>query len=187
MIGLETTAVPGVLIINLPQQFDHRGAFVKTIQEPVFNRYGMRTDFMEQFLTTSKRNVLRGMHCQLPPHDHAKFVSCVYGRILDVVVDLRVNGPSFGACISAVLDASSARGIYIPPGCAHGFVTLSDEAITLYNVTSLYAPGSDSGVHWRTINFSWPVIDPIISERDQNLISLQEFQSPFTKWTVDCE
>jgi dTDP-4-dehydrorhamnose 3,5-epimerase len=176
---LESTGLPGVHVLHLPRFTDSRGAFVKLVHASGFSKLDLRTDFSEQFFTVSQKNVLRGMHCQLPPHDHAKLVTCVAGEILDVVVDLRRSGPTFGHSIAVTLNAEHGRAIYIPPGCAHGFLTLSNEAITHYNVTSVHAPASDTGVHWQSVGFAWPVAAPLVSERDKALPPLGRFSSPF--------
>jgi dTDP-4-dehydrorhamnose 3,5-epimerase len=179
MLQLNETALPGVYALKLPRFTDQRGSFVKLVHEDMFKAAGLRVDFAEQFVTVSKSNVVRGMHFQLPPHDHVKLVSCVYGRILDVVLDLRRGLPSFGHCISLSLDADAGSAVYIPPGCAHGFLAQSPEAVTHYNVTSMHVPAYDAGVHWRSIGFEWPVDDPVISARDQALPAFASFNSPF--------
>jgi dTDP-4-dehydrorhamnose 3,5-epimerase len=92
---------------------------------------------------------------------------------------LRRDQPTYGKSITVKLDATQGLAIYIPKGCAHGFLTISPDALTLYNVTSVHAPSSDSGLHWQSIGLDWPVGDPIISDRDKSLPSLHDFKSPF--------
>ena len=179
MFELEATELRGVHVLHLPRFTDSRGAFVKLVHEDWLQEMGLRTDFAEQFFTISQKNVLRGMHCQLPPHDHAKLVTCIAGEILDVVVDLRRDEPTFGHSIARTLKAETGRAIYIPRGCAHGFLALSNDAITHYNVTSVHAPASDTGVHWQSIGFAWPVAVPLVSARDKALPPLDKFSSPF--------
>lgn len=179
MFKIENTELPGVHILSLPHSSDARGSFVKVFHLPKFRDLGLRTDFTEQFFTVSKQNALRGMHCQSPPYAHAKLVTCVAGLILDVVLDLRRNSSTFGRSIAFSLHADESRAIYIPPGCAHGFLTISHQAITYYNVTSVYDPVHDVGVHWDSIGFDWPVTTPIVSTRDEALPTLDSFQSPF--------
>lgn len=179
MLRVEATALEGVCLLHLPNSTDVRGNFVKIVHVPDFEMLGLQSDFQEQFFSTSRKNVLRGMHCQMPPHEHAKLVACVSGEILDVVVNLRRGTPDYGRHMALKLHAGEARALYIPPGFAHGFLTLSDEAVTYYNVTSVHHPQSDTGLHWRSFGFDWPVEAPIISERDMNLPSLAQFSSPF--------
>jgi len=179
MLKIESTALDGVHILTLPHYTDIRGSFVKVFHQGDFTEQGLATNFSEQFVTVSQKNVLRGMHFQMPPHEHVKLVTCVAGEILDVILDLRRDQPTYGKSITVKLDATQGLAIYIPKGCAHGFLTISPDALTLYNVTSVHAPSSDSGLHWQSIGLDWPVGDPIISDRDKSLPSLHDFKSPF--------
>jgi dTDP-4-dehydrorhamnose 3,5-epimerase len=179
MFNAEELELPGVFRLHLPKFDDQRGCFVKLVLQGAFASAGLRSDFTEEFFTVSKRDVVRGMHFQLPPHDHAKLVICAQGRILDVVLDLRRALPSYGRFISLPLDAATGEAIYIPPGCAHGFLVQSAEAVTWYNVTSVHAPMHDAGVHWQSFGFEWPVSTPMLSERDRQLQPLSRFVSPF--------
>lgn len=179
MLSIAGTELEGVALLTLPKQRDERGTFTKVMHAPTFAEHGLRTDFAEQFFTSSHRHVLRGMHCQLPPHAHAKLVCCVAGRILDVVIDLRKASPSFGRCLALELSADNGLALYLPAGCAHGFLTLSESAITLYAVTSAYVPACDGGVHWKSIGFDWPLDEPIVSARDRELPALSAFANPF--------
>ena len=172
MFTLKQLALPGVFHLQPVRRDDRRGSFVKLMHAEFFQSHGLRSDFVEQYLTRSHKNVVRGMHFQRPPADHAKLVTCTEGAILDVVVDLRRDLPSYGQLVSLQLDAASGGLVYIPSGCAHGFLTLSDSAATLYSVTSLYSPEHDDGVLWSSIGFDWPCADPILSERDQGFAPL---------------
>ena len=126
----------------------------------------------------SKANVVRGMHFQAPPHDHEKLVMCLSGFVLDVLVDLRVDLPTYGSTWSTVLSGENARMLFIPRGIAHGFLSKT-EATVCYKVTSEYMAAADTGVRWDTIAFDWPVIKPVVSERDRQFPSINEIQSPF--------
>ena len=139
----------------------------------------MRCDFAETYYSVSERHVLRGMHFQVPPQQHAKLVYCVQGAVLDVTVDLRRDSLSFGRSFSIELDGDDPCGIYIPEGFAHGFLTLSAQAILSYFVTSIYAPDCDSGIRWNSIGFDWPQRDVILSERDAGFLAIADFESPF--------
>ena len=133
---------------------DERGSFVKTFHKEMFLDRGLECNFAEEYYSISKQGVLRGMHFQRPPHHHAKLVYCVSGKVIDVVVDL---------------DEKKANAIYIPPGLAHGFYTLSKQAMLIYKVTTMYAPDHDTGIRWDSAGIEWPNKDPIVSIRDQNL------------------
>ncbi|MDN4066519.1 dTDP-4-dehydrorhamnose 3,5-epimerase [Paenibacillus vini] len=158
---------------------DERGAFVKIFHKEIFEGNGLAVNYSEQYYSRSKKGVLRGLHFQTPPHDHAKLVYCTEGEVLDVVVDLREKSPTYGKHLKFLLSAEKSNAVYIPSGLAHGFYVLSDYATMVYNVTSLYAPESDMGVHWSSAGIDWPDKHPIVSSRDEGFISLAEFKSEF--------
>lgn len=164
-----------------PKAFgDARGRFVKVFHEQAFRDLGLHTDFAEEYYSVSHRNVIRGLHFQTPPHDHVKLVYCVQGEVLDVVLDLRVGSPTYGQHATFRLSAEKANSIYIPKGMAHGFCALSDEAIMVYKVSTVYAPHNDAGVRWDSAGIDWPTASPIISDRDAGFAGFGEFTSPFT-------
>jgi dTDP-4-dehydrorhamnose 3,5-epimerase/CDP-3, 6-dideoxy-D-glycero-D-glycero-4-hexulose-5-epimerase len=157
---------------------DIRGTFVKTFHEEEFRNAGLQTEFKESYYSLSKKNVIRGMHFQTPPSAHDKLVYVTYGSILDVVLDIRKDSATYGKSISVQLNALN-DSIYIPKGCAHGFLTLSDEALVVYNVSSVYNPSADRGLLWNSFDFDWEITDPIISDRDSAFESFTAFNSPF--------
>lgn len=173
------TTIPGCYIAQATAFSDERGRFVKIYDSPVFRDVGLNTAFTEQYYTVSGERVVRGLHCQLPPHDHDKLVYCVAGRVFDVVLDLRVGSPTFGRYESFDLSADDSRSLYIPRGLAHGFCVMEAPATLVYNVTSVHAPSHDSGIRWDSIGVEWPIESPIVSERDANLPRFEDFQSPF--------
>jgi len=175
----EPTAVPGCVIVHAPPARDERGGFAKTFHATTFEAAGLRTDWREEFYSFSRRNVVRGVHFQRPPADHAKLVFCLEGEVLDVVLDLRVGSPAYGRPISERLTADDGRGLYIPSGCAHGFLSTSEQSLMLYKVTSVYSPECDTGVLWDSIGFDWPVREPLLSDRDRLHPALVDFESPF--------
>lgn len=172
-LGLE-----GCFLIHNFVAKDHRGTFVKTFNEFLFREQSLQTSFKESYYSKSMKGVVRGMHFQLPPFDHEKLVYLTSGRVLDVILDLRKLSPTCGRVASVELDSFS-ESVYIPKGCAHGFITLSEEATVVYNVSTVYSPEHDSGIHWQSIPFKWPINDPIISDRDAHFIRLSDFTSPF--------
>lgn len=177
------TAIPGVKILEFPAFADARGGFVKSFHAPGFEQMGLRTDWREEYFTTSAKNVVRGMHFQTPPAHHAKLVFCVAGRVLDVVLDIRTQSPTFGQAFSIELEPKSGVGLYVPVGCAHGFLSLTDGSVMYYKVTSVHAPEHDCGIAWDSFGFAWPVANPVLSPRDGDHPALADFASPF--WTVD--
>lgn len=179
MFDLRPSHIPGCVELQ-PRVFDDaRGRFVKVHHEQAFAQLGLETAFAEQYYSVSRKGVLRGMHFQLPPMDHVKMVYCVRGEVLDAVVDLRVGSPTYGQHALFRLSAAQANSIYIPKGLAHGFLTLSDDAIMVYNVTTTYSAEHDSGVLWNSTGIGWPVDAPIMSERDKSFPALDRFVSPF--------
>jgi dTDP-4-dehydrorhamnose 3,5-epimerase len=173
------TELPGLNVIR-PNIFqDARGTFVKTFHCDVFRQLGLEFEPREEFFSISASNVVRGMHCQLPPAAHAKLVYCIVGRVLDVVLDLRKDSPTFGRSTARELNASSREMLFIPVGFAHGFLALEDGATMVYQTGSVHSPAHDAGVRWDSIGFDWPVKNPVLSGRDQKLPALRDFASPF--------
>jgi dTDP-4-dehydrorhamnose 3,5-epimerase len=174
----KSTVLPEVLLLENFVSHDKRGTFVKTFHANSFHKNGLAVDFKESYYSISHKNVIRGMHFQLPPHEHDKLVYVTQGRILDVIVDLRATSPSYRQHIAVPLDEHTTA-IYIPRGCAHGFLTLSEVATVVYNVTSVYEPTADAGIRWDSIGFAWPTQNPIVSDRDVAFNSLADYQTIF--------
>ena len=158
---------------------DQRGKLIKTFHHDTFSELGLEVVFKEEYFSVSAIGVLRGLHFQLPPNDHIKCVTCLSGRLFDVVVDLRKNSPTFGKHFTTELDSELGNMVYIPSGCAHGFFTLTDQAIFLNRTTSVFSPDSDTGIRWDSCGIPWPDPNPILSEKDKNLIKFSDFTSPF--------
>lgn len=158
---------------------DERGTFVKTFHMERFSAVGLPTEWREEYYSSSRKGVMRGMHFQTPPHDHEKLVYCIQGRVLDVVVDLRKNSNTYGHHFAVELDAAHGRGLMIPKGMAHGFLALTAEVLMTYKVTSVYAPESDAGIRWDSFGFDWGVDQPIVSARDRAHPTFTDFASPF--------
>jgi dTDP-4-dehydrorhamnose 3,5-epimerase len=176
---LVPTELPGLKIIR-PKIFqDARGTFVKTFHRETFRQLGLDFEPREEFYSTSGKNVLRGMHFQLPPAAHAKLVYCIVGRVLDVVLDLRKDSPTFGRSVARELNATSREMFFIPVGFAHGFLALEDDATMVYQTSTVHSPAHDAGIIWNSFGFDWPVKNPVMSERDQKFPALRDFASPF--------
>jgi dTDP-4-dehydrorhamnose 3,5-epimerase len=175
----EDTDLPGCFLVHGARSADGRGSFVKTFHFDAFASRGLRTDWREAYCSTSARGVVRGMHFQLPPAAHAKLVFCTAGRVLDVVLDLRRHSPTYGRHRAFDLDETSGIGVYIPTGCAHGFLSMSASSTMLYNVTSVHSPDDDAGISWDSFGFDWPVEQPVMSDRDRRHPPLASFETPF--------
>ena len=173
------TGIPGCLVVEPNIAEDYRGCFIKTFHRDIFVEMGITSEWREQYYTVSKKNVLRGMHFQIPPHDHDKLVTCISGKVLDVILDLRKKSTNYRKVISVPLSANNPRLVYIPRGLAHGFLSLTDNGVMLYNTSTVYSPSHDAGIRWSSIGFDWPCRDPIVSERDQQHPSLKDFSNPF--------
>ena len=173
------TQLPGVMILQ-PRVFaDARGSFVKTYHEDTFRELGIAFTPREEFFSVSARNVVRGMHFQRPPAAHDKLVYCLAGAVLDVVVDLRKGSAARGQVLSRELSEANRQMLFIPVGCAHGFLALTEGAVMVYQTSTTHAPALDAGIRYDSIGFAWPVEQPILSDRDRRFPSLAEFESPF--------
>ena len=168
--------------VKLIKQFraeDSRGSFVKTFHESSFKNAGIDFEMKESFYSVSHKNVIRGMHFQHPPHDHAKIVFCTEGTIIDVALDIRKNSPTYGQYVCAELSFENNTAIYIPSGFAHGFKTLTDRATTFYFVSSENNRDADDGILHTGFGLNWEIENPIVSVRDMEFKSFDEFKSPF--------
>ncbi len=178
MSKFQELEIAGVFLIDNFKASDERGIFIKTYHAKEFEEVNLEVNFKESFFTFSKQNVIRGLHFQTPPFDHEKLVYVSSGSIIDVILDLRKDSTTFGKVISVQLDAFG-KSLFIPKGCAHGFCTPHNDAIVHYNVTTMHNQQHDDGIHWQSIPFDWPIVNPIVSTRDQNFVSFAHFNSPF--------
>lgn len=163
------------LIIIEPKIFeDTRGYFFEAYQEKRFAELGIPA-FVQDNVSYSKKNVLRGMHYQFP-QTQGKLVSVSRGEVWDVVVDVRRDSKTFGEWFGITLSESNHTQMYVPPGFAHGFCVLSDEAYFHYKCTTFYAPHCEKGLRWndKRVNIAWPIEHPIILPKDENYPSLDD-------------
>lgn len=158
---------------------DDRGSFTKMFHSEIFNNHNINFNLKEQYYSTSKLGVIRGMHFQLPPYDHDKFVYCISGFVQDVIVDIRKDSPTYGQHCSVILDSKISNSLFIPTGFAHGFCSLQEKSCMVYNVSTEYNSNADYGILWDSCNIEWEIERPIISERDSNFESFKNFRSPF--------
>lgn len=173
------TDLTDVFIIE-PRIFtDERGAFIKTFNVGTFNQLGLDFQLAESYYSTSKKDVIRGMHFQTPDQDHTKIVYVTSGSITDVILDIRKGSPTFGKHISLELNDVNRRIVYIPSGFAHGFLAHTDDTCVVYNQSTGYSPEHDSGIHYDSFGFDWNIASPVTSSRDLQFPRLDEFDSPF--------
>nr|WP_314876145.1 dTDP-4-dehydrorhamnose 3,5-epimerase [uncultured Pseudomonas sp.] len=171
-------AIPDVYLFT-PKVFgDDRGFFFESFNANVFQEAtGLNPDFVQDNHSRSVKGVLRGLHYQLAPHAQGKLVRVVQGEVFDVAVDIRRSSPTFGKWVGARLSAENKNQLWVPPGFAHGFVTLSETAEFLYKTTDLYHPASERCIAWDDpeIGIEWPIdYAPSLSGKDQLGVALAD-------------
>ena len=165
----ETTDLPGVVIVHADVHADERGSFGRIYDVAAFAAAGLATDFPQcNVSVNTSRGTLRGMHFQASPRPDPKLVRCTRGRIFDVAVDLRPQSVTFRRWLGTELTHSNLKALFIPQGCAHGFLTLANDCEVFYMMGETYAPELARGVRWNDAAFAiaWPFAPSIISERD---------------------
>lgn len=173
------TPLEGLKVLE-PRVFeDVRGKFIKIFTDEFFQTSGLEIDIKETYYSISEKNVIRGMHFQTPPFEHLKLVYVPYGKILDVVLDIRKGSATFGKSFSIELTAKNAKVLIIPKGFAHGFKSLEDNTNVTYLQTSVYAPEHDAGLRFDSFGFDWEIEAPKISQRDSDFVAFNGFDSPF--------
>ena len=174
-----STNITGLYLVNNLIFHDSRGFFIKTFHFEKFKEKGIDFVPKESYFSVSHKDVIRGMHFQIPPFEHYKMTTVIKGEILDVVLDLRKNSTTFGNYFKVMMTDSHLQTILIPPGCAHGFLSLQNESIISYSTTTTYSPEHDLGIHFNSFGFEWPVKEPILSSRDQSFPRFNDFNTPF--------
>jgi dTDP-4-dehydrorhamnose 3,5-epimerase len=174
-------AIRDVVLVRPERHLDDRGFFKEVYRQSDFAAAGITARFVQDNLTRSVRGALRGLHYQLPPSAQGKLIGVVRGRIFDVAVDLRSGGPTYGRWVARILDSDDSEMMWIPPGFAHGYCTLSATADVFYKVTEAYAPERARGIRWDdpALGIQWPVDDPILSDADRRQPSLARAENPF--------
>lgn len=172
----------GTYEITLNPHQDERGYFMRTYDEAIFNQYGMTNNWVQENQSLSKKKgVIRGLHFQNPPHAETKLVRVVLGAIVDVFVDLRKNSETYGEWDSIELSEGNYKAVYIPKGFAHGFCTLTENALVYYKVDSSYHRESEGGLKWNDseLGIEWPVSHPLVSDKDSKWSNFRDFVTPF--------
>jgi len=178
-MNLVETDIEGLLIL-VPRVFqDSRGKFIKTFTDDFFKENGLDIQIKETYYSISNNDVIRGMHFQTPPYDHVKVVYVPYGKIVDVVLDIRKNSPTYGKYFSTELSGENGKILIIPKGLAHGFKSLEDNTNVTYMQTTCYAPNNDGGIKFDSFGFDWECENPELSDRDNAFDILEEFNTPF--------
>jgi dTDP-4-dehydrorhamnose 3,5-epimerase len=180
-MDIKEERIAGIQSIQ-PKVFgDERGFFIETFNEDKYAVFAAGFTFKQDNLSKSRKGVLRGLHFQLPPFDQGKLVSVIQGSVLDVVVDIRKESPTYGQHFSIVLTGELKNQLWIPPGFAHGFVSLEDDTLFSYKCTNVYAPSFEQTILWNDpiLNIDWKIENPIISEKDKVGLPFNNFVSPF--------
>jgi dTDP-4-dehydrorhamnose 3,5-epimerase len=165
------TKINGVYIIESEPMRDYRGYFARTFCREEFIKRGLNPEISQCNKSYNrKKGTLRGLHFQKPPFQESKFVQCIRGNIFDVALDIREKSLTFGQWFGATLSEDNNRGLFIPGGCAHGYLTLEENCIVVYQVSVPYHPESEEGIRWDdpTFNIDWPDKILVISQKDQN-------------------
>ena len=176
------TTLPGVVLLELDVFGDHRGRFMETFRR---DRYleagvGVGLEFVQDNFSSSAKGILRGLHYQLQ-HPQGKLVHVTRGEVFDVAVDIRRSSPTFGQWFGTVLSAENHRQMWVPPGFAHGFVVLSEQADFVYKVTANYAPTDERGILWNDpdLAIAWPITgEPTLSKKDAAAPKLRDAELP---------
>lgn len=166
------------LIEIIPTVFhDNRGWFYEYYTERSFSEIGITTRFVQDNQSFTRKGCIRGLHLQSPPATQAKLVSVIKGRIVDVVVDVRKGFATYGQYYMCELDDEQHKMLYVPEGFAHGFAALED-TIFFYKCSDFYRKESETGIRWNdpTLAIPWPIDNPVISAKDQELPTFEEFQ-----------
>lgn len=177
-----SASLPEVVIIEPHTIVDQRGWFLEAYKKSEFERNGIHVEFVQDNHSRSTAiGVLRGLHFQKRPAEQGKLVRCVSGEVFDVAVDIRKGSPTYAQWVSRTLSAENKRMMWIPPGFAHGYLTMSNISEVLYKVTREYSGRHDRSVRWNdpTIAIRWPVVNPILSMRDAEAPLLQDIDNNF--------
>ena len=172
--------ISDVVFIRKKYYPDARGSLIKEYEITPFANI-VRDFFKEEYISISKKNVLRGLHLQREPKPQGKLISVAIGEIFDVAVDIRPQSSTYLKYVSKTLSAGSNESVWIPPGFAHGFVSLSEEVIVLNRCTNELDPSLEGGIRWNDplVNIQWPIYEPILSDKDSNwpLLKINNLQS----------
>jgi len=178
---IKETPIPDLLIIQ-PKVFeDERGHFFESYNKTIFNHLGIDVNFVQDNQSLSQTGVLRGLHFQNPPFAQGKLVRVIKGSVLDVVVDIRKNSPTYGNHFDIVLSEKNKTMLWIPEGFAHGFSTLENDTIFSYKCTNYYNKIAEDCILWNDtdIAINWKIDSPILSEKDIRGKIFKDFISPF--------
>lgn len=178
---LLTTPIPDLFLIQ-PRVFeDPRGYFYESYNKSVFEKQGIFVDFVQDNQSLSQKGVLRGLHLQNPPHAQGKLVRVIQGAVFDVAVDIRKGSSTYGQWFGYELTGDNKMMMWIPPGFAHGFVTLENDTVFSYKCTGYYNKASEDCILWNDpdLAIDWGIANPLLSDKDREGKLFREFRSLF--------
>lgn len=175
------TNIDGLIVIEPEIFLDDRGFFFESWNLNSFKKIGIEENFVQDNQSLSSKGVLRGLHFQNPPYSQSKLVRVIKGSVLDVVVDIRSNSPTYGLHYSVILSEKNFKSFFIPKGFAHGFITLEDNTIFSYKCSEFYNKESEGSVAWNDedLSIDWKIENPIISIKDSNSQYFKDFKTKF--------
>lgn len=176
------TKLSGLLVIQ-PQVFeDSRGYFLESYSFRKYEEHGISSNFVQDNISKSKKNTIRGLHYQTGEKAQGKLCHVIVGKVLDVAVDIRSGSPTFGDYYAEILSEENHTQLWIPPGFAHGFSVLSDEAIFHYKCTEFYSKEHERAIRYNdpSLNINWQVEDAVVSEKDLNAVLLKDIEKEFS-------
>lgn len=174
------TRLKGAFIVDAERRGDERGFFARAFCQKEFGQLGLETNVAQTNVGVSvKRGTLRGMHFQYPPATEAKLVRCMQGAILDVIVDLRPESPTYLEHVAVELSGDNQRALYVPGRFAHGYQTLQDGTTILYQASAFYTPSAEAGLRYDDprLAIAWPLPVSSISAKDENLDLLENVEA----------
>lgn len=173
--------IEGLIIIKPDVYEDERGHFFESYNKNIFSRQGITFDFVQDNQSFSQKGVLRGMHFQNPPFEQGKLIRVISGSVFDVAIDIRKDSATYGKWSSVVLSDVNKLMYWIPPGFAHGFLTLEDNTILTYKCTAVYNKASEGAIIWNDpeLCINWGINNPLVSAKDMTALLFRELKSLF--------
>ncbi len=181
-MDIQETKIKDVLIITPKVFSDDRGYFLESFRKKVFAERGLSFDFIQDNISRSKKNTVRGLHYQVGEFAQGKLCQVVYGSVLDVAVDIRFGSPTFGKYVATELSEGNHEQLWIPPGFAHGFSVLSDIAIFHYKCTNYYDKNSERAILFndKELNIDWNITTPLVSPKDLEAKLFKDIEQDFS-------
>lgn len=178
----EEKEIEGIIIFDTDVFRDERGYFMEYYNEKMFKQNVLENfSFKQDNISLSKKNVLRGLHFQAPPFEQGKLIQVLKGKVMDVAVDVRKGSKTYGKHLKIELSGKNHKQLWIPPGFAHGFLTLEDDTLFSYKCTNHYSKNHEMDLLWNddNLNIDWGIENPVISEKDEKATKFEDLISPF--------